>query len=100
MEPTAVTIAVLPFDNESQDISQDYFAQGFVEDLAIELSRFPTLEIVHPQSSLLSAGETPAAYRLRGSVRRIEEIVRIFAQLVDSAGRQIWSDRFDAPAER
>jgi len=26
--------------------------------------------------------------------------VRIFAQLLDSSGRQVWSDRFDAPAER
>jgi len=100
IEPSAVTIAVLPFDNESQDVSQDYFARGFVEDLAIELSRFPTLEIVHPQGSLFAPGETPAAYRLRGSVRRIEEVVRIFAQLVDASGRQIWSDRFDTPAER
>ena len=100
IEPSAVTIAVLPFDNESQDVSQDYFARGFVEDLAIELSRFPTLEIVHPQGSLFAPGEISAAYRLRGSVRRIEEVVRIFAQLVDASGRQIWSDRFDTPAER
>src|SRR5262245_65466204 len=90
----------MPFDNESRDVSQEYFTRGFVEDLALELSRFPTLEIIHPQSSLLHAGETAAAYRLRGSVRRVEASVRIYAQLVDSAGRQVWSDRFDAAAER
>jgi TolB-like protein/tetratricopeptide (TPR) repeat protein len=100
LESSAVTIAVLPFDNDSQDISQDYFARGFVEDLALELSRFPTLEIIHPQSSLPVPGEPASAYRLRGSVRRIEDVVRIFAQLVDAAERQVWSDRFDAPAER
>ena len=99
-ELSAVTVAVLPFNNESQDISHDYFARGFVEDLAVELSRFPTLEIVHPQTSLTGPEENPVAYRLRGSVRRIDEIVRIFAQLLDSSGRQVWSDRFDAPAER
>jgi TolB-like protein/Tfp pilus assembly protein PilF len=100
MEASTVTVAVLPFDNEAQEVSQDYFARGFVEDLAIELSRFPTLEIIHPQSSISVAEETGEAYRLRGSVRRIEEVVRIYAQLVDRYGRQVWSDRFDAPAQR
>jgi TolB-like protein/tetratricopeptide (TPR) repeat protein len=93
-----VTVAVMPFDNESRDISQEYFARGFVEDLAIELSRFPTLEIIPPQSS--GPNTPPAAYRLHGSVRRIDDVVRIYAQLVDGQGRQTWSDRFNAPAER
>ena len=31
MEAATVTIAVLPFENDSRDISQDYFARGFVE---------------------------------------------------------------------
>jgi TolB-like protein/tetratricopeptide (TPR) repeat protein len=100
MEATSVAVAVMPFENESRDVSQDYFARGFVEDLAIELSRFPTLEIVHTQSALPDAGEISAPYRLRGSVRRVEDIVRIYAQVVDATGRQVWSDRFDAPAER
>ncbi|HET9215619.1 MAG TPA: tetratricopeptide repeat protein [Terriglobia bacterium] len=100
MEPTSVAVAVMPFENESSDISQDYFARGFVDDLAIELSRFPTLEIIHAQSALPNAGEISTPYRLRGSVRRVEDIVRIYAQVVDSTGRQVWSDRFDAPAER
>lgn len=95
MESSTATIAILPFDNESRDVSQDYFVRGFVEDLATELSRFPTLEILHPQSP-----DTGAAYRLSGSVRRIEDVVRIYAQLVNANGRQTWSDRFDAPAER
>ena len=34
MEASTVTIAILPFDNEFRDVSQDYFARGFVEDLA------------------------------------------------------------------
>jgi TolB-like protein/tetratricopeptide (TPR) repeat protein len=86
MDPSSLTIAVLPFDNDSQD----YFARGFVEDLALELSRFPTLEIVQSPA---------AAYRLSGSVRRADNIVRIYAQLVDASGRQIWSGRFEPPAE-
>jgi TolB-like protein/tetratricopeptide (TPR) repeat protein len=100
MESSAVTIAVLPFDNDSHDVSQDYFARGFVEDLMIELSRFPTLEIIHSQSSARNAEPPAAAYRLRGSVRRIGSLVRIYAQLIDVSDRQVWSGRFDAPAEQ
>ena len=100
METASIAIAVMPFDNESRDVSQDYFARGFVEDLAIELSRFPTLEIVHTQAVLADAGEITTPYRLRGSVRRFDNTVRIYAQVVDAGGRQVWSDRFDAHAER
>ena len=100
MDASTVTIAALPFENDSGDVSQDYFARGFVEDLAIELSRFPTLEIIHAQGSFSNIAQTAAAYRLRGSIRRIGNVVRVYAQLVDAAGRQVWSDRFDAPAER
>jgi TolB-like protein len=49
------TIAIAPFDNLSGDPLQDYFAQGFVEDVATELSRFSTLDVLHPGRSLLGA---------------------------------------------
>jgi TolB-like protein/Tfp pilus assembly protein PilF len=106
----AAIIAVLPFDNPSGDPEQAYFARGFVEDVVTELSRFPTLEVLHPQTSFNLTADRPTAhlpeglpvgYLLRGSVRRLGETVRVAAQLVEaSAGRQIWADRFDAPAER
>lgn len=95
METSSASVMVLPFANDSRDISEDYFARGFVEDLAVELSRFATLEILHP-----SAEQSAAAYRLSGSVRRIGNDVRIYAHLVDAANRQVWSERFEAPAER
>ena len=68
MESSTVTIAVMSFDNESRDVSQEYFPRGFVEDLAIELSRFPTLGIIPPQSS---GTNTPrSAYRLNVMMTR------------------------------
>jgi TolB-like protein/Tfp pilus assembly protein PilF len=106
----APAIAVLLFENPSGDPAQAYFARGFVEDLVTELSRFPTIEVIHPRTSftLPAAGSTdrlPDAlgigYLLRGSVRRLGETVRVAVQLVEAAaGRQVWADRFDAPAER
>jgi TolB-like protein/tetratricopeptide (TPR) repeat protein len=102
----AATIAVLPFDNPSGDPEQGYLARGFVEELVTELSRFPTIEVIHHHGSgaLGSAsptGNVAVSYLLRGSVRRLGEQIRIGAQLVQAAdGRQIWADRFDAPADR
>ena len=90
----AAAVAVLPFENPSGDPEQGYFARGFVEELITELARFPTIEVIR-------GDDLGAAYHLRGSVRRLGEIVRIAAQLVATdGGRQIWADRFDAEAAR
>ena len=102
----AGAIAVLPFENPSGDPEQGYLARGFVEELITELSRFPTLEVVHAPSSegpgvTGPAPDLPVSHLLRGSVRRLGDRIRIGAQLVQAAdGRQIWAERFDAPADR
>jgi TolB-like protein/tetratricopeptide (TPR) repeat protein len=102
----APRLAVLSFENPSGDPEQDYFARGFVEDVVTELSRFPTLEVIHPHTSFALTGSRlpdalPVGYLLQGSVRRLGDTVRIAVQLVGAdSGRQIWADRFDAPAER
>jgi TolB-like protein/tetratricopeptide (TPR) repeat protein len=108
---SASTIAVLPFDHPSADPEQEYFARGFVQDVVTELSRFPTLEVVHPRTSFALARRAGATadppemlrggYLLRGSVRRSGDVVRVATQLVEmSTSRQVWAERFDAPAER
>ena len=102
----AATIAFAPFDNLSGDPAQDYFARGFVEDVATELSRFGTVEVLHPNgvwASLMrgaaSDRRVSADHIVHGSVRRAGEAVRVNVQLVEVAnGRQIWADRYDATA--
>jgi TolB-like protein/tetratricopeptide (TPR) repeat protein len=101
----AATIAFAPFDNLSGDPAHDYFARGFVEDVATELSRFGTVEVLHPNAvwaSLMRGGDdrrVPANHIVHGSVRRTGHAVRVNVQLVDVAdGRQIWADRYDATA--
>jgi TolB-like protein/tetratricopeptide (TPR) repeat protein len=97
----AATVAVLPFENPSGDPEQAYFARGFVEDLVTELTRFPTLEVIHPRTSSALGPGSRVGYVLQGSVRRLGDVVRVTAQLVEhDGGRQAWADRFDAPAER
>jgi TolB-like protein len=99
------TVAIAPFDNLSGDPAQDYFARGFVEDVATELSRFGTLDVLHPRAcaaALLDvdgARTLPAAHVVHGSVRRTGTSVRVNVQLVEAAnGRQLWADRYDATA--
>jgi TolB-like protein/tetratricopeptide (TPR) repeat protein len=100
------TIAFAPFDNLSDDSTQDYFARGFVEDVATELSRFGTVEVLHPNAvwaSLMRGGDSdrrvPADHVVHGSVRRAGSTVRVNVQLVEvKNGRQVWADRYDATA--
>jgi TolB-like protein len=102
----SAALAVLPFDNPTGDPEQAYFARGFVEELVTELARFPQIEVIHAHTTLALAGDRlpdalKVAFLLRGSVRRLGEIVRVGAQLVEAeSGRQVWAERFDAPAGR
>lgn len=94
------TIAIAPFANLSGDPLQEYFAQGFVEDVATELSRFSTLDVLHPRT--VAGGplvNLAAQYVLHGSVRRAGDVVRVAVQLVQTGqGRQLWAERYDATA--
>jgi TolB-like protein/tetratricopeptide (TPR) repeat protein len=103
------TIAFAPFQNLSSDPAQDYFARGFVEDVATELSRFGTVEVLHPSAvgvaALTGRGggglevHLPAHHIVHGSVRRAGDAVRVNVQLVEAAnGRQLWADRYEATA--
>jgi adenylate cyclase len=47
-------LAILPFDNFTGNVDQDYFSRGFVEDLIVDLSRYSNLEIISSNTSLLS----------------------------------------------
>lgn len=110
--PTGRTasIAVLPFDNLSDDPEQGYFADGIAEDIITELSRFKSLAVTARHSSFAFRGrERPAreildelgvAYLLEGSVRRAGGRLRISAQLIDGRDEtHVWADRYDVAIE-
>jgi adenylate cyclase len=92
-KPIRPSIAVLPFTNMSDDVEQDYFADGISEDLITELSRFEGLLVIARTSTFrykgqaVDIGEVATAlgvrYVLEGGVRRIGDRVRITAQLID-----------------
>jgi TolB-like protein/DNA-binding CsgD family transcriptional regulator len=104
--PEKPSIVVLPFTNLSGDPSQEYFADGMVEDVTLALGRLPWLFVIGSTSAFtykdqavdtrIVGNELGVRYVLRGSVRKDNSRVRITAQLTDAShGGQIWADRFE-----
>jgi len=104
--PDAPSIAVLPFQNLSGDLEQEYFADGMVEEITTAISRLPWLFVIARNSSFIYKGravdvkqvaqELGVRYVLEGSVRKAGNRVRINGQLIDTTtGAHIWADRFD-----
>ena len=108
--PDKPSIAVLPFQNMSGDIEQEYFADGMVEEIITALSRLRWLFVIARNSSFTYKGravdvkqvgrELGVRYVLEGSVRKAGNRVRITGQLIDSgSGAHLWADRFDGSIE-
>jgi TolB-like protein len=104
--PDKPSIAVLPFDNMSGDVEQEYFADGISEDIITSLSKLSGLLVIARNSSFAYKGkainlqkvasELGVRYVLEGSVRKSGERVRISAQLIDrETGGHLWAERFD-----
>jgi TolB-like protein len=94
----------------SGDPGQDYFSDGITEDVITGLSRFSERFVIARNSSFAYKGKAVDArqigrelgvrYLLEGSVRKLENRVRITGQLVDTtSGAHIWADRFDGTME-
>jgi adenylate cyclase len=104
--PDKPSIAVLPFQNMSGDPEQEYFADGIVEEIITELSRFKWLFVIARNSSFTFKGkavdvkqigrELGVRYVLEGSVRKAGGRVRITGQLIDATtGAHLWADKFE-----
>ncbi|TPQ39731.1 adenylate cyclase 3 [Bradyrhizobium guangdongense] len=104
--PDKPSIAVLPFQNLSGDVEQDYFCDGMVESIITGLSRTRSLFVISRHSSFTYKGkavdirqvgrELGVRYVLEGSIRKSENRVRIAAQLNDaSSGINVWANSFD-----
>ena len=90
-DSAAPSIAVLPFENLSQDVEQQHFADGLAEDIITRISRLRWLFVSARNSSLTFRGKAldvreigralGVRYVLNGSVRRSDQRLRIGAQL-------------------
>ena len=104
--PDNPSIAVLAFDNLSNDPEQEYFSDGLAEDIITALSKTPKIFVIARNSSFTYKGkpvkvqqigrELGVRYVLEGSVRKVGEQVRITAQLVDAkTGHHLWAEKYD-----
>jgi TolB-like protein len=104
--PDKPSIVVLPFTNMSGDPEQEYFSDGITEDIITGLSRQPWFFVISRNSAFSYRGEAVdvrevgvqlgVRYVLEGSVRKVNDKVRITGQLIDAAnGNHLWADRYD-----
>jgi TolB-like protein/Flp pilus assembly protein TadD len=97
-------IAVMTFEDLSGKDDARYFADGIAEDIRTELAQVAGIDVIS-RSSVLAVGtdnprdiarELNAGFLVEGSVRRLEDSVRITVRLISTAtGTLIWSTDYD-----
>jgi TolB-like protein len=103
-------LAVLPFDNLSDDREMQFFSDGVSEEIIQRLSRGANMKVIGRTSSFQFRGadktarkvanELKCSHILDGSIRRAGGRVRIAAHLVEAASQTtVWSDRYDRGLE-
>src|ERR1035437_4307438 len=105
-EPVEKSIAVLPFENMSNDPEQEYFSDGMVDEILDHLFKVGDLKVISRTSSMRYkntkltlkeiAHELGVSALLEGSVQKIGNKVRITTQLIDpKTGFHLWSEKYD-----
>jgi len=100
------SIAVLPFKNMVPDPENEWFSDGITEDIITHLSKIGDLKVISRTSTMLykdskkslrEIGEDLGVTTiLEGSVRRVDNRVRIVGQLVDArTDEHIWAETYD-----
>ena len=99
-------IAVLPFVNMSEDPAYEHFSDAISGELINLLAKVPGLDVISQTSSFSFKGqsikvadlarELSASLIVEGTVRKVDNHVRITAQLIDpSTDKHLWSDGYD-----
>jgi len=102
----AKSIAVLPFENLSDDKNTVYFSDGITEEILNALAQIPNLKVAARRSAFQFKGNDldlhkigqvlGVAHILEGSLQKAGDQVRINVQLVDvQNGLQAWSEKYD-----
>src|SRR5437870_3401997 len=100
------SIAVLPFQNLSDDPQNAFFADGVQDDVLTNLSKIGDLKVISRTSVMQYRGQTPNVREigkalgvsniLEGSVRRSGNKVRVNVQLIDAnTDEHIWANDYD-----
>jgi TolB-like protein/class 3 adenylate cyclase len=101
------SIAVLPFENLSDEKENAYFADGVQDEILTGLAKVADLKVISRTSVMQYKGglvrnlrevakELGVAHLLGGSVQRAGNRVRVSAQLIDArTDTQLWAERYD-----
>jgi len=104
--PDKPSIAVLPFDNLSEEPNQEYIADGLTENITASLSKISEMFVIARNSTSVYkdepvmvqrvSKELGVRYVLAGSLQKSGDNLRITAQLIDATtGYQLWAERYD-----
>jgi len=100
------SIAVMPFENLSEDKENAHFADGIQDDILTNLAKIGDLKVISRISVMAYRGAPHSAREvgkalgvstiLEGSVRRSGNRVRVTVQLIDAANDEhIWANNYD-----
>ena len=101
------SVAVLPFDNLSDEKQNAYFAAGVQDEILSDLARIADLKVIsrtsanlyksgNPRSSREIGQQLGVAHLLEGSVQRIGNRLRVNAQLIDTrTDTHTWAQTYD-----
>src|SRR5438132_5570750 len=100
------SIAVLPFENRSEDKANAYFTDGVQDEILTNLAKIADLKVIGrtstqhyksaPENLSAIARQLGVAHILEGSVQKSGDAVRVNVQLIKAANdSHLWADTFD-----
>ncbi len=100
------SIAVMPFENRSEDKANAYFADGIQDEILTRLSKIADLKVISrtstehyksaPENLPEIAKQLGVAHIVEGSVQKSGDAVRVNVQLIKAANdSHLWADTFD-----
>lgn len=100
------SIAVLPFENRSEEKANSYFADGIQDEILTRLAKIGKLKVIsrtstehyktNPENLPQIARELGVAHILEGSVQKNGDAVRVNVQLIKAAtDAHIWAESYD-----
>ena len=103
---TAISLAVMPFENLSPDPNQGYFADGTTEEITTALAKIADLRVGARESAVAFKGKNQdvrligkalnATHLIEGTIRKAGDQLRISAQLVRAdTGVTLWANSYD-----
>src|SRR5438034_7521156 len=103
--PLTTGLAVLPFENLSDDKEHAFFADGVQDDILIKLAKIADLKVISRTSVMQYRGKQDVrqigdalrvSHVLEGTVRRSGGKLHVNAQLVDAhTNAGIWAEEYD-----